>query len=188
MEKVLLNIFRLTPSYSNSNVYILILTDMNEDKKLPIVIGENEARAIALELEGLKFMRPLTHELMKNITDAFSITLTEVVIDDFKEGIFYSKLHYTNGETSSKIDARTSDAVALALRYNCPIYTTKDVLQIAGATFSNENDVDNSSQEKNDTDLSLDELQQLLKDAEEKEEYEKASKIMLEIEKRKKNS
>ncbi len=186
MEKIQLQILRLVPSYSNSNVFILMLGEVNGNRKLPIIIGEHEARSIALELEGITFIRPLTHELLKNVAESFGITLTEVLIDDFKDGIFYSKLFFTDKSAEKVIDARTSDAVAVALKYNAPIYTTIDVLNVAGAVFQ-ESEAENTEEEKNTAqETSMEDLQQQLKEAEEKEEYEKASKIMQEIENRKK--
>jgi len=132
MQKIRLNILGLSVSQTQSGAYALVLSEENGDRRMPIIIGPVEAQAIAIQLEGLKPPRPLTHDLIKNIALAFEITLIEVVIYKLEEGIFYSELLCEMDGKEVKIDSRTSDAVALALRFRCPIYTTEEILAKAG--------------------------------------------------------
>jgi bifunctional DNase/RNase len=187
-KKVRLNILGLSYSQTQSGAYALILTEENGDRRIPIIIGGVEAQAIAIRLEGLTPPRPLTHDLFMSLAQAFGIELVEVVMYKLEEGIFYSELvcKKESGEVV-RIDSRTSDAVALALRFNCPIYTYEDIIQKAGIVidFDHIEEAKTSRKsKKKESDYgsySLDELQQMLQSAIEKEDYEKASAIRDEI-------
>lgn len=198
MKKVKLNVLGLSYSQMQSGAYALVLTEENGKQRLPIIIGGFEAQAIAIELEGLKPPRPLTHDLFVNFAIAFNIELKEVVIYKLEEGIFYSELVCDNGGSRIKIDARTSDAVALALRFKCPIYTTQEIISKAGIILDFKETKQKSTQkqpiqepqhEKKQTgvsNVSVDELKIMLDKAIQDEDYEKASKIRDEIKRREK--
>ena len=182
MNKVLLNVIGITYSQSQSGAYALIL-EVNDDKlRLPIIIGEAEAQAIAIAIEGHETRRPLTHDLFKTFATSFDINITEVVINRFKDGLFYTDLHCVKDGEESIIDARTSDAVAIALRFNAPIYANSQVVEEAGLIMD-DLDLDDDVA---DTDFSTDtgsdferyditELEHLLKEAIEVEDYARAS-------------
>ena len=132
MATITLNVLGFSYSQSQSGAYALVLTEEEGDRRIPIIIGGFEAQAIAIQLEGLKPPRPLTHDLFHNFAKAFNIKLLEVTIHKLEEGVFYSKLLCDNGGQQLVIDARTSDAIALALRFKCPIYTTEEIMAQAG--------------------------------------------------------
>ncbi len=192
MKKLKLEIVGMSYSQSQSGAYALILGVVGGKMRLPIIIGGFEAQAIAIELEKMKPARPLTHDLFKRFADEFGITIQEVIINRFEDGIFYSLLVCNKGDETIYIDSRTSDAVALALRFGSPIYANKAVIDEAGIHM----DEDEVGKETSDViedenaspyeDLSLKELEEALKKAVEEENYEEASKIRDEI-KRKKN-
>lgn len=190
MPNIKLNILGLSYSQTQDNAYVLILIEDGGERRIPIIIGGSEAQAIAIQLENLKAPRPLTHDLFLNFAKAFEIELKEVVIFRLQEGIFYSKLVCIKGETEIEIDSRTSDAVALAVRFNCPIYTTEDVIARAGIVLDLEKDIkddmpDSMDIEEDDySEYSIDELNELLNDAITAEDYEKASEIRDELKKR----
>jgi len=196
MQKIRLNILGLSVSQTQSGAYALVLAEENGERRIPIIIGPVEAQAIAIQLEGLKPPRPLTHDLIKNIALAFNIALLEVTIYKLEEGIFYSELLCEMNGKEIKIDSRTSDAVALALRFRCPIYTTEDILKKAGIVLELEDEnspVRSFSDEEDDTSetssysqYSLNELNEMLDEAVKNEDYEKASVIRDELKKRKK--
>ena len=181
MDRIRLKILVLSYSMSQNGAYALILSDETELKRIPIVIGMSEAQSIATQLENIHPQRPLTHDLIKGITDIIGIQLKEVFIYRFDAGIFYSKLSFDYQKNMIELDSRTSDAIALALRYDCSIYTTSDIMERAGIIINQENhDITFSVQEKTQTDIStysIAELNYLLQKAIEKEEYEKASEI-----------
>ena len=131
-KKVKLNILGLSYSQTQSGAYALVLAEEEGDRRIPIIIGGVEAQSIAIKLEGLEPPRPLTHDLFLNFARAFDVELTEVLIYKLEEGIFYSELVCTRSSEVIRIDSRTSDAVALALRFNCPIYTYEEILAKAG--------------------------------------------------------
>ena len=180
MNKVLLNVIGITYSQSQSGAYALIL-EVNGDKlRLPIIIGEAEAQSIAIAIEGHETRRPLTHDLFKTFATSFDINITEVVINRFKDGLFYTELHCVKDGEESIIDARTSDAVAIALRFNAPIYANSQVVEEAGLIMDDLDldDSDSDSDFDSDTDFErydITELEHLLKEAIEVEDYEKAS-------------
>lgn len=192
MSKIKLNVLGISYSQTQTGAYALVLTEEIGERRIPIIIGGFEAQAIAIQLEGLKPPRPLTHDLFLNFSKSFGINIKEVTIYRLKEGVFYSKLVCNNGKQDVIIDARTSDAIALALRFKCPIYTTEEILQKSGIVIDIDKDIreedsgETKSPEKEEyKDLSLKELEDLLEDSVQKEEYEKASRIKVEIEKRK---
>lgn len=193
MEKIRLEIVGLSYSQSQSGAYALILEESEGKRRLPIIIGSYEAQAIAVELEKMTPTRPLTHDLFKTFAAEFGISVLEVIIYNLQEGIFYAKLICQMGEGNiAEIDARTSDAIALAVRFKCPIYTYEFILTSIG--FSRE-DEGESSEEKTEeipteessalADKSSDELKRLLAEAEAKEQYEMAAKIRDELNNRK---
>lgn len=200
MKKKRLELLNLTLSQSQSGAYTLVLGEADGKRRLPIIIGNFEAQAIIIELENMTPNRPLTHDLFKNFAMSFEINIDEVVIYKLHEGIFFSKLVCSSQEKQIEIDARTSDAVAMAVRFNCPIYTYEAILAQAGVLFEEENAPAESkpvkekrassrqSKEKDITSLSNDELQEMLQRAIEDEAYEKASQIRDELNKRKKSS
>src|SRR4028119_447395 len=132
MRKIELEIVALSHSITQTHSYAVVMGEVNGLRRLPIVIGGFEAQAIAVALEKMQPSRPLTHDLMKNFMSAFSVDLTEIIISDLQEGIFYSKLVCLNEHETVEIDSRTSDALALAVRFGCPIYTYENILESAG--------------------------------------------------------
>lgn len=191
MEKIKLEIMGLSYSKSQTGAYALILAEENGKRRLPIIIGGFEAQAIAIELEKMKPTRPLTHDLFKSFALAFNIYITEVIIHKFVEGVFYAKVFATNGEITKEIDSRTSDAVALAIRFNCPINTYEAVLKDAGILVDDEEDDEESTKKtvqgggvSEYEDYTMEELEDILQSAIDNEEYEKASQIRDEIKRR----
>ncbi|MBP7498084.1 MAG: bifunctional nuclease family protein [Bacteroidales bacterium] len=201
-NKIVLEIIAISFSKPNQGAYALILGEHNGTRRLPIVIGSFEAQSIAIGLEKLKPTRPLTHDLFKNFADAYNIILKEVVIDKFSEGVFYAKLLCLHNNILTEIDSRTSDAIALAVRFNCPVYTYEEILKEAGVEISDEpekQDKDKSKTKKSsksDETLSNnpyrdilmmtdEELDNELKRAIDDEAYELASFIRDEIKRRK---
>ena len=183
MNSVLLDVIGITYSQSQSGAYALILGVKGDKKRLPIIIGEAEAQSIAIAIEGHETKRPLTHDLFKTFATSFDINITEVLINRFKDGLFYSELHCVKDGEESIIDARTSDAVAIALRFNAPIYANSQVIEEAGIVMDDieeDNDIDSNPDFDTDTDIdferySITELEQLLNEAIEVEDYTKAS-------------
>lgn len=189
MKKIPLDITALSSSVSQSHNYAVLLTERNGNRRLPIVIGGFEANSIAMVWERMKMSRPLTHDLLRNILDAYHINLREVVISNLIDGIFHARLICEQGGITTEIDSRTSDALALAVRYQCPIYTYEFILEAAGVVFDGQGHaqvaVSQPSKPKEGlTGLSIEELQRNLESAIEKEEYERAAKIRDEINKR----
>ncbi len=192
MEKIKLEIIGMSYSQSQSGAYALILGEVGGKRRLPIIIGGFEAQAIAIELEKMKPTRPLTHDLFKSFADTFHITIQEVIINKFIEGVFHAELLCLDGTREYRIDARTSDAVALSLRFSCPVYTNEKIMSAAGIVMDDEKAETKSKGEdegRKDKNIygnfSIGELQDSLQKAIEKEDYEKASQIRDEINKRK---
>ncbi|WP_417865837.1 bifunctional nuclease domain-containing protein [Xanthomarina gelatinilytica] len=204
MSLVRLNIKGISYSQTQNGAYALILNEIDGDRKLPIVIGAFEAQSIAIALEKeIRPPRPLTHDLFKNFADRFDIVVKQVIIHKLVDGVFYSSLICERDKIEEIIDARTSDAIALALRFNAPIFTYKNILDKAGIYLKVNPKNDDESQDdsvlvddfiaeelesssakdvyKNKT---LDELHNLLDEAVANEDYEKAAKIRDEISKR----
>ncbi len=189
MEKVELRFLRITYSHTHAGAYALILTEVEGDRRLPIIIGGVEAQAIAIQVENIKPARPLTHDLFKNISDELSITLKEVIINDLVEGIFHAKLVLEQGGNEVEIDARSSDAIALALRFGCNIFTYEFILSAAGLKVEEgeeeaEEEDKAPAEEKEPGAMSVEELRDMLQEALDKEDYERASKLRDEIKRR----
>ena len=189
MDKVELRFLRITYSHTHSGAYALILSELEGDRRLPIIIGSVEAQAIAIQVENIKPARPLTHDLFKNLSDTLGINLKEVIINDLVEGIFHAKLVLEQNGNVAEIDARSSDAIALALRFDCPIFTYEFILSAAGLKVEEgeeeaSEDPKTRKAEKQPASLSLEELQGKLAEALDNEDYERASMIRDEIKKR----
>ncbi len=204
MDKIKLNVLGISYSQTQSGAYALVLAEEDGERRIPIIIGGFEAQAIAIQLEGLKPPRPLTHDLFLSFASAFGISIVEINIYKLEEGVFYSKLICDDGEKQMTVDARTSDAIALALRFRCSIYTTEDILSKSGIVI----DIEPETKESKPTsagifsdpsagtrkpgdelhDFSLSELKEMLQDAIKNENYERASDIRDEINRRNKKS
>ncbi len=198
MQKIKLDIVGLSYSQTQSGAYALVLGEISGRRRLPIVIGSFEAQAIAIEIEKMTPSRPLTHDLFKTFAQAFHITIQEVIIYNLIDGIFYAKLICSDGKKTMEIDARTSDGIAMAVRFNCPIFTYEFILSSAGIVIEGndfvylENINADPQDEKNIaavakgyTSFSLEELETKLKEALSEESYEKAAKIRDELTRRK---
>jgi uncharacterized protein len=196
VEKIKLEILDLSPSQLQAGSFTLILSEVNGDRRLPIIIGMFEAQAIAIEMENIQPTRPLTHDLFKSFSKSFDFSIEEIQISDISEGVFYSKIICTDGIRQKNIDARPSDAVAIALRFNAAIYTNENVLKEAGISASDLGEQVETEAEEEETivvpvksgqdilSLHVDDLKNLLEEAIKNEDYEKAAKIRDEIEKR----
>ena len=194
MKKIELEIVALSHSITQTHSYAVVLGEVNGLRRLPIVIGGFEAQAIAVALERMQPSRPLTHDLMKNFMNAFNVELMEIIINDLQEGIFYSKLVCVSEHDTVEIDSRTSDALALAVRFGCPIYTFDNILESAGILMEDTNkkkksdipveEVSSATREELSK-LSLEELQTLLNEVLDQEDYIRAIAIRDEINKRK---
>ena len=184
MNKIALEIKGLLYSESQSGAYVLVLGDKHSTRRLPIVIGNNEAQSIALGLEGNKPSRPMTHDLFKKFAETYAVDLLEVVITRFREGVFYAMLVCKQGEDLSMIDARPSDAIALAVRFGCPISVYENVMEEAGIEMEEVHEMEKAEEpepefktEDSLENLSVDQLQQLLQMAIDEENYEKAAQL-----------
>jgi len=205
MSLVRLNIKGISYSQTQSGAYALILNEVDGKRKLPIVIGAFEAQSIAIALEkDIRPPRPLTHDLFKNFSDRFDIIVKQVIIHKLVDGVFYASLICEREGKEKIIDARTSDAIALALRFSAPIFTYKNILEKAGIILKinpdeveenkdnaivfeeapNESTIKKQNSESDNKHLSLSELEELLQKAVEEEDYEKAAKLRDEISKR----
>ncbi|MAW65026.1 MAG: hypothetical protein CMD18_02415 [Flavobacteriales bacterium] len=202
MNKIGLEIIGLSYSQTQSGAYALVLGEKEGKRRLPIIIGGFEAQAIAIELENMTPSRPLTHDLFKTFASTFEINIKEVIIYNLVEGIFFAKLICKQAGTEVEIDARTSDAIALAVRFNCPVFTFEFILSSAGIILDDESesldfegeanveDKISSMVDEKSSDLSkksTHELELLLKEAIQKEDYERASLIRDEMNKRQAN-
>jgi bifunctional DNase/RNase len=201
MKKIELEIVALSHSITQTHSYAVVLGEVNGLRRLPIVIGGFEAQAIAVALEKMQPSRPLTHDLMKNFMTAFNIDLHEIIICDLQEGIFYSKLVCSSENDTVEIDSRTSDALALAVRFGCPIYTYENILDSAGILMEETTGKKKKSKESKEVTMeetggtgsnedlktmTLEELNTLLNDVLESEDYIRAIAIRDEINNRKK--
>ena len=196
MKKIELEIVALSHSITQTHSYAVVLGEVNGLRRLPIVIGGFEAQAIAVALEKMQPSRPLTHDLMKNFMTAFNIDLVEVIISDLQEGIFFSKLVCSSENDTIEIDSRTSDALALSVRFGCPVYTYEHILESAGilmeepgpgkkkkaATVTSQEEPGGKDNLKN---MSLEDLNTLLNEVLEAEDYIRAIAIRDEINSRK---
>jgi len=183
MEKIQVEILGLSTSPSSGGAYALILREMNGTRRLPIIIGAFEAQSIALEMEGIKPPRPLTHDLMKNLIDSLGVAITDIVINDLRDGTFYAKINID----SQEIDSRPSDAIALAVRFGVPIFVSDKVMDEAGFyPESGEGDVADAPAGDREPEPRLTKIEAMraqLKDAIEKEDYERAAELRDEIRK-----
>jgi bifunctional DNase/RNase len=192
MKKIELEIVALSHSITQTHSYAVVLGEINGLRRLPIVIGGFEAQAIAVALERMNPSRPLTHDLMKNFMMAFNVELHEIVINDLQEGIFYSKLVCSSANDTVEIDSRTSDALALAVRFGCPIFTFDNILEQAGVLMEDDQKkpspgatvTSETGGKDNLKSMSLDELNTLLTEVLEHEDYIKAIAIRDEIKSR----
>lgn len=200
MKKIQLEILGLSSSQSQTGSFALVLGERDGNRRLPIIIGMFEAQSIAIQIEKINPNRPLTHDLFKSFAEQMDVKVTEILISDLKEGVFYSKIMCTNGTTEFELDARPSDAIAIGLRFGVPIYTVESVLSEAGIILSDLEDEEEESEEmavksssastssstskESLSQTSVDELNKLLNEALEKEDYERAAKIRDELNKR----
>ena len=201
MKKVKLDIVGLSYSQTQSGAYALVLGEVNGRRRLPIIIGAFEAQAIAIEIEKMTPTRPLTHDLFKTFAQAYHIEIQEIIIYNLVDGVFFAKLICSDGETTQEIDARTSDAIALAVRFNATIYTYEFILSSAGIVIEGNDflfleNMDSITKEQSTEDmptsipvsgyqgLTDEELQQKLEEALAEEAYEKAARIRDELNKR----
>ena len=197
MKKLKLEIVGLSYSQTQTGAYALVLGEAKGKRRLPIIIGGFEAQAIAIELEKMTPSRPLTHDLFKSFAEGFNVDVKEVLIYNLVEGIFFAKIICSNDGKEVEIDARTSDAIALAVRFNCPINTYEFILSQAGIVLDDESlappeateEIDPLMEvESNDVlKKSTEELKQMLDAALDDEDYEKASRIRDELNNRKKS-
>jgi uncharacterized protein len=195
MKRVKLKVLGISYSQTQSGAYALVLIEEKGERRIPIIIGGFEAQAIVIKLENLEPPRPLTHDLFKSFADEFNITVSEVFIYKLEEGVFYSKLVCNNGDKEYTIDSRTSDAVALALRFECPILTTEEILEKAGITI-NISDTNLGKQSAGEVSheneggsygaYSDEELFKMIDEAVKTEDYERAAALRDEIERREK--
>lgn len=206
MGKIKLNVLGISYSQTQSGAYALVLSEEEGNRRIPIIVGGFEAQAIAIELEGLAPPRPLTHDLFKNFSETYGIRILEVNISKLEDGVFFASILCDNGDRQVTLDARTSDAIALALRFKCPIFTTDEIMEKAGIVLDFEK---GSSLEQTDipeeqeieapaekpkkrtilpnlSESSMEDLRSLLAEAVSKEDYEQASEIRDEINRRSK--
>lgn len=194
MKKVKLEVFQIQYSQSQSGAYALVLEDPKGKRRIPIIIGGLEAQAIAVELEKIKPSRPLTHDLFKPLADEFGIHIKEVVIYNLVEGIFFAKIVFAGSDREIEIDSRTSDAIALALRFDAPIYTFDFILSSAGIALEDDEDEGYTGDQDSEEDeaeglttvnefsrYTAAQLQEMLEQALEEEDYEKASRLRDEL-------
>ncbi len=208
MDKIKLDILGLSSSQSQSGSFALVLGEENGNRRLPIIIGMFEAQAIAIEIEKVVPNRPMTHDLFKSFAGAFNYSVEEILISDLKEGVFFSKIVCSDGIRQVEIDARPSDAIAIGIRFDVPIYTYESILSEAGIVLNEFNDDEDDEEEDDDMDASdedalvekevtkvsssddsiknysIEQLRVMLDDAIQKEDYEKAAKIRDELNKR----
>jgi bifunctional DNase/RNase len=206
MGKIKLNVLGISYSQTQSGAYALVLSEEDGNRRIPIIVGGFEAQAIAIELEGLAPPRPLTHDLFKDFAESYGIRILEVNIHKLEDGVFFASILCDNGDSQITLDARTSDAIALALRFKCPIYTTEEIVEKAGIVldFEKGSDLEHtelSGEEEMEvapektkkrsilpdlSETSMEELRSMLADAVSKEDYERASEIRDEINRRSK--
>jgi bifunctional DNase/RNase len=199
VDKIKLEILDISPSQVQAGSFTMVLAEEKGNMRIPIIIGMFEAQAIAIELEKINSKRPLTHDLFVSFSKSFDFTVEEILITDIDNGVFYSKIVCSDGIRQKNIDSRPSDAIAIALRFNAPIYTNSKVLDEAGVS-TEDIQSPNSSEEKpakktsievkekagstSLTELSIHDLNKYLSASLESEDYEKAAKIRDEIERR----
>lgn len=203
LKKIKLEILGLSSSQSQTGSFALVLGEAEGNRRLPIIIGMFEAQAIAIEIEKIVPNRPMTHDLFKSFANSFHFHVEEIVISDLKEGVFFAKIVCTDGLKKSEVDARPSDAIAVGLRFDAPIFTYENILAEAGIVLTDEEE-EEDKEEKSDSktepkvkvkkesskkgddykSYSIEKLNELLKAAIDKEDYERAAKIRDELDKR----
>ncbi len=194
MDKVMVDILGLSPSPSSPGAYALILKETEGERRLPIIIGQFEAQAIALELEGIRPPRPLTHDLVKNVIDSLGNMLSDVLINELRDGTFYARLNVEGNSANHEIDARPSDAIAIAIRFGVPIFVSETVMDEAAATPEAPDDAGEDVESKPEKprknrerspaytkESKMEQLQKELTDAVGREDYERAAKLRDEI-------
>ena len=196
MDKIKLEILGLSSSQSQSGSFALVLGEVEGDRRLPIIIGVFEAQAIAIEIEKIIPNRPMTHDLFKSFSLEFEYEVKEIVISDLKEGVFFARIVCTNGSKEVAIDSRPSDAIAIGLRYDAPIFTNETILEEAGIVLTDEDDksglepdlipssrTTEAKEEKKSElkDFSIDKLNELLDEAIANEDYERAAELRDEL-------
>ncbi len=202
LKKIKLEILGLSSSQSQTGSFALVLGELEGNRRLPIIIGMFEAQAIAIEIEKIIPNRPMTHDLFKSFSNAFHFHVEEIVISDLKEGVFFAKIVCTDGLKKTEIDARPSDAIAIGLRFDSPIYTYETILAEAGIVLTDQEEEEKtevkaeskakvkkesprkSTSSEDYKNYSIEKLNDLLKDAIDKEDYERAAKIRDELSKR----
>ena len=193
MRKIELDIVALSHSLTQSHNYAVVLGERDGNRRLPIVIGGFEAQAIAVAMERMAPSRPLTHDLMKNVLQIYDIELKEVIVSNLLDGIFHARLVCMKDGDTIEIDSRTSDALAMAVRFDCPIYTYEFILEAAGIVLDENEEEQQKERPRRKRkkvsleNMPLDELEKQLQEVLENEDYEKAAKIRDEINKRKSN-
>jgi hypothetical protein len=194
MKKIELEIVALSHTLAQTQNYAIVLGEQNGTRRLPIVIGGFEAQAIAVAMEGMAPSRPMTHDLFKNVVDTFKIDLKEIVINNLVDGIFYANLVFVQGGKEVEVDSRTSDALALAVRYGCPIYSYEFILDQAGIILEEDTEREvqkaktkrqQQTKEKEIEDYSTEDLEEMLEKVLEEEDYERAARIRDELNRRK---
>lgn len=193
-----MDIVALSHSVTNSTNYAVVLGERDGTRRLPIVIGSFEAQAIAVAIEGMTPNRPLTHDLFKSALDTFNIALKEIVINNLLEGVFYARLVCVKDGELLEIDSRTSDALAMAVRFRCPIYTYDFILDAAGIVLEGEEEAEEtassgrsgrpSGKSRTLSTMSIDDLSRMLEEVLGEEDYERAAEIRDEINRRKEKS
>jgi bifunctional DNase/RNase len=200
VKKIKLEILGLSSSQSQTSSFALVLGETEGNRRLPIIIGMFEAQAIAIEIEKIIPNRPMTHDLFKAFANNFHFTVEEIIISDLKEGVFFAKIVCSDGLKKMEVDARPSDAIAIGLRFDSPIFTYETILAEAGIVLTDEAEEEGQEAKaepkskakkevvtKKGEDLknfSVERLNELLKDAIDKEDYERAAKIRDELSKR----
>jgi bifunctional DNase/RNase len=201
LKKIKLEILGLSSSQSQTGSFALVLGEAEGNRRLPIIIGMFEAQAIAIEIEKISPNRPMTHDLFKSFANSFHFLVEEIIISDLKEGVFFARIVCSDGLNKTEIDARPSDAIAIGLRFDCPIYTYESILAEAGIVLTDQEEEEErietkpepkskakkESAKKSGDDFknySVEKLNELLKEAIDKEDYERAAKIRDELSKR----
>jgi uncharacterized protein len=201
-KKIKLEILGLSSSQSQTGSFALVLGETSGNRRLPIIIGMFEAQAIAIEIEKIIPNRPMTHDLFKSFANSFHFHVEEIIISDLKEGVFFAKIVCSDGLKKTEVDARPSDAIAIGLRFDSPIYTYETILAEAGIVLTDQEEEEekektvpkpeqktkvkkeNVKKGEDFKSFTIDKLRDLLKDAIDKEDYERAAKIRDELGKR----
>jgi uncharacterized protein len=201
LKKIKLEILGLSSSQSQTGSFALVLGEAEGNRRLPIIIGMFEAQAIAIEIEKISPNRPMTHDLFKSFANSFHFLVEEIIISDLKEGVFFARIVCSDGLNKTEIDARPSDAIAIGLRFDCPIYTYESILAEAGIVLTDQEEEEERIETKPEPkskakkeaakksgddfkNYSVEKLNELLKEAIDKEDYERAAKIRDELSKR----